>query len=224
MRAVRRSASPVTSAPVTTRRFGRLRAGRRKAFAVVQRMPSALVDLEVAGTLVVAVVEVVAAGNADLLGGVAKRLEDVPAQALPRDLPLAAGAVQVGVAAEAVLGAAEVGKHVLPAPAGIAELAPVVVVGRLAAHVDHAVDRRAATEHLAARIAERPAVETGLGLGRASSSRCAGCPCSRGSRPGCGSTDSWPVRRPRAAAPALRGSALRRLASTQPAVPPPTMT
>ena len=138
-----------TSAPVTTRRLARWRAGRRKAFAVVQRMPFALVDLEEARPLVVAVVEVVPARDADLLGGVAKGLEDVPAQPLARDLPLAAGAVQRALAAEAVLGAAEVGQHVVPAPAGIAELAPVVVVRRLAAHVDHAVDRGAAAEHLA---------------------------------------------------------------------------
>ena len=42
---------------------------------------------------------------------------------------------------------------------------PLVVVLRLAAHVDHAVDRGAAADHLAARIVEGAAAETGFGLG-----------------------------------------------------------
>jgi hypothetical protein len=44
-------------------------------------------------------------------------------------------------------------------------LAPMVVVGGLAAHIDHAVDGRAAAEHLAARIAERAPSEARLVLG-----------------------------------------------------------
>ncbi len=35
-------------------------------------------------------------------------------------------------------------------PAGAAKLAPVVVIGGLSAHVDHAVDRRAAAQQAAA--------------------------------------------------------------------------
>ena len=81
------------------------------------------------------------------------------------DPPLAAGAVELVGAPPVVLRALEVGQHVVPGPAGIAELAPVVVVGRLAAHVDHAVDRRAAAQHLAARIVQRTSVQAGLGLG-----------------------------------------------------------
>jgi hypothetical protein len=57
-------------------------------------------------------------------------------------------------------------EHVVPAPADVSHLPPAVVVGGLAAHVDHAVDRRAAAQHLASRIRQRPAVKTGLGLGR----------------------------------------------------------
>ena len=41
----------------------------------------------------------------------------------------------------------------------------MVVVGRLAAHVDHGVDRRRAADHLAARIGEAAAVEARLRLG-----------------------------------------------------------
>ena len=42
---------------------------------------------------------------------------------------------------------------------------PAVVVARLAAHVDHAVDARAAAQHLAARIEQVAAVEAGFRLG-----------------------------------------------------------
>ena len=56
-------------------------------------------------------------------------------------------------------------QHVVPAPAGEPELAPVVVVGGLAAHVDHGVDGGGAADHLAARIVEAAAVEPRLRLG-----------------------------------------------------------
>ena len=42
-------------------------------------------------------------------------------------------------------------QHVLVAPAAVAELGPVVVVLRLAADIDHAVDRARPAQHLAAR-------------------------------------------------------------------------
>ena len=62
--------------------------------------------------------------------------------------------------------AAEVGKGVVPAPARIAgQLRPLVVVARLAAHVDHAVDAAAAAQRLAARVAQGAAVQARVGLG-----------------------------------------------------------
>src|SRR5262249_56695935 len=76
-----------------------------------------------------------------------------------------AGAVQRVLAALLVLGAAEVGQHVLEAPAGVAELAPAVVVGVLAAHIEEAVDRARAAEQLAARLDDPAVVELGLRLG-----------------------------------------------------------
>ena len=121
--------------------------------------------LEVAAALVVAAIEVVGLGDAALLGGVAERVQDLPADPRRLDPPLAAGAVELVGAPPMVLRALEQGQHVVPGPAGIAELAPVVVVGRLAAHVDHAVDGRAAAQHLAARIVQRAPVQAGIGLG-----------------------------------------------------------
>ena len=63
-----------------------------------------------------------------------------------------------------VLGALEHRQHVVPRPAAQPVRGPVVVVGLLAAHVDHRVDRRAAAEHLAARIADAAAVQARIGL------------------------------------------------------------
>ena len=61
-----------------------------------------------------------------------------------------------------VLGFAEIRQHIIPAPAGIAELVPMVVICRLPAHVDHAVDRRTAAEDAAPRILDRTTVEARL--------------------------------------------------------------
>jgi hypothetical protein len=57
---------------------------------------------------------------------------------------LAVPAVVVGVV---VLGLAEIGQHVLVGPAGAAQLAPFVIVQRVAARVDLRVDRRPAADH-----------------------------------------------------------------------------
>ena len=121
--------------------------------------------MEIAAAFVVAAVEVVGLGDADLRCRLAKGIEDLPTDARLLDAPLAAGAVRLVGAGREILAALEVGQHVVPRPAGVAELAPLVVVARLAAHVDHAVDRRAAAQHLAARVGEGAAVEAGLRLG-----------------------------------------------------------
>ena len=122
--------------------------------------PSApLVDVEIVGAFVVAAVEVVDLGDADLGRRVAHRVEDRPRHARPFDPPFAARAVQFVGAAVIVLVALEERQHVVPAPALEAELAPAVVVGGLAAHIDHAVDGGRSAEHAAARIGDRAAVE-----------------------------------------------------------------
>jgi hypothetical protein len=131
----------------------------------------ALVDLEVAHALVVAAVEVVGGRDAGLLRP-RERVEHVPAQALLLDAPLATGAVgskpgrRAAGAAPVVLVALEVGQAEVPAPARVAHhRGPAVVVARLAAHVDHAVDAGAAAQHLAARVAQHAAVQARVRLG-----------------------------------------------------------
>ena len=70
-----------------------------------------------------------------------------------------ADAVEFVRAAFVVLGLLEERQHGIPVPALAAELAPVVVVGRIAAHIHHAVDRAGAAQHLAARQIQRAVVQ-----------------------------------------------------------------
>ena len=79
------------------------------------------------------------------------------------ELPLRA--VNFGLFSGPPLGPLEERQDVIPAPAAITELRPVVVILRLAANVDKPVDRRRATEHAAARIGNGAAVGAGIGLG-----------------------------------------------------------
>src|SRR5262249_5174576 len=52
----------------------------------------------------------------------------------------------------------------LEAPAGIAELPPMIEVRRLAADVEQAIDRARAAQHLPPRLDDLPVVELGLRL------------------------------------------------------------
>src|SRR3546814_9749845 len=82
-----------------------------------------LVHLEIAAALVVAAVEVLGLRDAALGRRCAKGIEDLPRQALRLDAPLAAAAVAFVAALVVVLRALEVGQDLVPAPAGVAELA-----------------------------------------------------------------------------------------------------
>ena len=76
-----------------------------------------------------------------------------------------AGAVIFVRAALLVLGLLEIGQHVLIAPAGIAALAPAIVILVLAAHVQQPVDRTRTAEHFSARLEHLPAVQPRFRLG-----------------------------------------------------------
>src|SRR5690606_24933123 len=77
-----------------------------------------------------------------------------------------ARSVELVLAALLVLALAEVGQHLVPRPPARAHLRPAVVVGRLAADVEHAVDRARAAEYLAlgplVPAPARPFVDLGL--------------------------------------------------------------
>src|SRR5262245_61244916 len=123
--------------------------------------------MEVAATLVVAAIEVVDLGDAGLCGRLAKGVEDLPANARVLDAPFTATGMQPLEGARLhrplVLVLLEVGQYVFPGPAGIPHLPPKVVVARLSAHVDHAVDGGAAAQHTTTRVVQAAAVEAGLG-------------------------------------------------------------
>jgi hypothetical protein len=131
-------------------------AGGTEAHAVL------LVDLEIAGALIVAGIEILACRNTEFGGGFSHRIEDRPAQTLALDAQRPATAMACIVVEIVILRAAKQRQHVVPAPAGIAHLAPAVVVARLSAHVDHAIDGGTAAENLAARVEQRAAVEARL--------------------------------------------------------------
>ncbi len=118
--------------------------GTQEALRRVPAYARALIDVEVAAAFVVAAVEVVDLGDAGLGRRIAKRVEDLPADARVLDAPFAAARMQViegrGLHRPLVLMPLEIGQHVLPRPARVTELAPKIVVARLAAHIDHAVD------------------------------------------------------------------------------------
>src|SRR3990167_10258667 len=141
--------------------------GAQKGLGCVPAPAFLLVDLEIAHAFVAAAVEVVGGWNACLLRGMGESVEHVPAQALLFHAPFARAAGGVVamqafevfacafglVEAPMVLMATEGGQHLVPAPGIVArELGPLVVVARLAAHVDHAVDTAAAAQRLAARV------------------------------------------------------------------------
>ena len=124
-----------------------------------------LIDVKGAAPFVVAGVEIGNGLDVGLLGCGAEGVEQVPMHPRRLNAQFTADAMCVALAQEVIFVLLEVGQHVVPAPAAESELAPMVVVGGLAAHVDHGVDRRRAADRLAARITEAAAVEAFLRLG-----------------------------------------------------------
>src|SRR5205807_4083699 len=110
-----------------------------------------LSHLVVADAFLVGTVEVLDPLVAGLLAGLEEALVDLRWIGLVGDVERSAGAVEVVAAAFVVLGLLEERQYVVVAPALVAELAPVVVVPGVAAHIEHGVDRRGAAQRLAAR-------------------------------------------------------------------------
>ena len=102
------------------------------------------------------------------IAGLAPRLEEGLVQRIAagagRDVQRSIAAPVVVGAARARLGALEIGQDVGVIPAGQTALRPAIVVAGVAAHVRHAVDRRRAAEHPAARAVDAPTVHVRLGL------------------------------------------------------------
>ena len=112
-----------------------------------------------------AVVEVVVRGQSRLDRRGDPMLRQLEPERMVRDAKRTARAMKCVRAALLVLGLLEIGEHALPVPSGAAAALPIVVVRRVTAYVQHAVDRARAAQHLASRLKQRPALELGLGLG-----------------------------------------------------------
>ena len=122
-------------------------------------------ELEIAGAFLVRAVEIVVAREAGLHRRLDERFAERMRLAHIRDVERPAGAVQIVGAVLLVLRAPEVRQHILEAPAGIAELAPVIEVFALAAHIKKPVDRARSAEHLSARLDDAAVVQFRLRLG-----------------------------------------------------------
>jgi hypothetical protein len=130
------------------------------------RMPLAVPDgdLEPGRALLVPGVDVLRARNPRLHAGFDQLARQRVLVGEIGNVERSAHAVPVVCAALLVLGALEVGQDRIVVPALAAALAPFVVISRIAAHVDHAVDRAGAAQHLAARLVHDAVVELGFGL------------------------------------------------------------
>ena len=126
--------------------------------------PITLGQLEAPDTLLARAVEV----GIVLVSGLARRFEHRLDERVHRAAvghpQRAADAVVPVLAALVVLGAPEVRQDFVIAPALAARRGPAVVVGPVAADVDHRVDRAATPEHAAAREVQAPVAEARFGL------------------------------------------------------------
>ncbi len=143
------------------RRFGRPQIAMRHAHAPAAADAGLGLDDTFLVLAVVVRVELVAGSD----GGLEQRIVERVLVRHLRDSQRAAGAAAVGAPVLVALDAREQRRYVLPAPAAGAHLRPGVVVERLAAHPDEAVDGAGAAQNLAARHRDLAIGGAGLGLG-----------------------------------------------------------
>jgi len=103
--------------------------------------------------------------EADLGAGLDDLLAERGLVGSPRGQQRPAFAVKFVGPALPILCLFEIRQHVVPRPAAIAELRPMVEILGLAPDIDHPVDRARAAEHTAARIKDRAPIDAGIGLG-----------------------------------------------------------
>ena len=119
--------------------------------------------LHCAKTFLALAVIVVGRRVAGLLAGVDEGAVERVLLAPAGDVERAVAAAPPGLPPVRVFHAPVVGQHVPVAPARRAQRLPVVEVAGMAAHVDHAVDRGRAADHLAARRGQPPSPRWGSG-------------------------------------------------------------
>ena len=139
----------------------RLEIGHRRTVAP----PVAREQLKITDAFLIAAVEVMGAGNAELLGAANDGLHQFAS--FPRCPSTIADHRRHGFccATAVVFGPDEIGQHALPVPAGIAELRPVIVILALAANENQPVDRTRSAKSPAARPVDLAIVHVDLGVG-----------------------------------------------------------
>lgn len=154
----------VVSASVSTVRLGR---ENRRQIAARRAPALAAMDGQLIGphALLGIAVEVGRIGMPGLLARLDQRLEHRMARLGVADLQRPIGAVEVVAAVLVRLRPLEIGQHVAEAPAFQAQLAPLVIVARMPADIDHAVHRRRSAQHLAARPVHAPVAQLRLAFG-----------------------------------------------------------
>src|SRR6266404_1529074 len=93
-----------------------------------------LIDVKVANAGIVPGIEVRRHRDTHFDGGARHAVEDIPSHSWRLHAPLAADTVMFRFPHKMIVKALEDWAHVIPAPAGEAELSPVIVIRRLAAH------------------------------------------------------------------------------------------
>ena len=126
--------------------------------------PTTRGELEIAGAFLPGPVEIIVARKARLLRGRDESLAQRMRFTHIRDRERPAHPVQRILSALLVLGAAEIGQDILEAPAGIAELPPMIEVRRLAANIEQTIDRARPTQHFPPRSDDLPFLELRLRL------------------------------------------------------------
>src|SRR5262252_4566125 len=121
-------------------------------------------QLEITGAFLGGPVEIVVARKARLLRGRYESLAQRMRFAHVGNRERPTHPMQRILAARLVLAAAKIREHIIEAPAGIAELAPMIEVRRLAADVEQAIDRARPAQHLPPRLDDLSVVELCLRL------------------------------------------------------------
>ena len=130
--------------------------GRAVAFSVL------VGDLVQANPFLFWPIEVRVQAVTGLLRGFDEHRSEAVRAAQVHHVERATRAVQGIATALIVLGALEVGQHVIEAPARVALGGPLVVVPPVPAQVNHGVDRAGAAQHLAPGLITLAAIETAL--------------------------------------------------------------
>ena len=124
-----------------------------------------MIDLKIAATFIIAAIEVVRLWDAYLGRRLAKSGQNFPIDTRFLNSPFAICTVHVIAAGKMVFSYAEIGQNVVPGPAHVAHLPPLIIVPGLSAHVDHAVDGRTAAQNLAPGVVDGPAIQAWFRLG-----------------------------------------------------------